>query len=112
MFSESGGTVKYKILDIANEAPAFLKQKKFSLGVTSDADLFDVDLAGFPTEGSLSFKIKGSKIGVFKDINTSSVADKYIRISSSNNTCNYYRLSSVEVTDAGTRGVLTGATNA
>ena len=109
VFSESGGTVKYKILDIANEAPAFLKQKKFSLGVTSDADLFDVDLAGFPTEGSLSFKIKGSKIGVFKDINTSSVADKYIRISSSNNTSNYYRLSSVEVTDAGTTGVLTEA---
>jgi len=109
VYNTSGGTVKYKILDISNSAPTFLKQKKFSLGVTSDADLFDVDSAGFPTEGFLSFKVKGSKIGVFKDINTSSVADKYIRISSSNNTSNYYRLSSVEVTDAGTTGVLTEA---
>jgi hypothetical protein len=110
VFSESGGTVKYKILDIANEAPTFLKQKKFSLGkidtqfgTNSNAE------DGFPTEGFLSIKVKGDDIGALKDLYTTTVSNKYIRISSSGNSSNYYRLNSIDVTDDGSDGILNQA---
>lgn len=110
VFNSSGGTVKYKILDISNSAPTFLKQKKFSLGKIdtqfgTNADATD----GFPEEGFLSIKVKGSDIGSLKDLYTETVSNKYIRISSSNNSSNYYKLNSIDVTDDGNDGILNQA---
>ena len=110
VFSTSGGTVKYKILDIANEAPTFIKQKKTSLGkITTQFGENSNAAEGFPQKGFLSFKVKGSEINVLKDLNTTSVTDKYIRISTSSNASELYQLSSINVNDAGTTGDLTEA---
>ena len=110
VFNTSGGTVKYKILDIANEAPTFIKQKKTSLGkITTQFGENSNAAEGFPQKGFLSFKVKGSEINVLKDLNTTSVTDKYIRISTSSNASELYQLSSINVNDAGTTGDLTEA---
>ena len=105
VFNESGGTVKYKILDIANEAPTFIKQKKISLGkITTQFGENSSVGEGFPQKGFLSFKVKGSDINVLKDLNTTSVTDKYIRISTSSNASELYQLSSISVNDGNTDG--------
>ena len=105
VFNTSGGTVKYKILDISNEAPSFIKQKKISLGKITTTFGTNADAAnGFPQKGFLSFKLKGSEINTFKDLNTTSVSDKYIRISTSSNSSELYQLTSINVTDGNTDG--------
>ena len=101
VFNTAGGTVKYKILDIANEAPTFIKQKKKSVGkITTQFGENSNSAEGFPEVGNLSFKVKGDDINVLKDLNTTSVTDKYIRISTSQNASELYQLNSINVNDA------------
>tara|TARA_R100001591_G_scaffold19325_1_gene25907 strand:+ start:1613 stop:7939 length:6327 start_codon:yes stop_codon:yes gene_type:complete len=108
VFKTSGGTVKYKILDISNEAPTFIKQKKTSIGkITTQFGENSTPSEGFPEVGFLSFKVKGGDINVLKDLNTTSVTDKYIRISTSQDASELYQLSSINVNDAGATGNLT-----
>jgi len=102
-----GKTLKYRILDIKNEAPNFLTRRKLSLGkLSTNFGITSADSSGFPKEGFLFFNVPGNEIAVetspLKNIASDTVGDKYIRISNSSSSSEYYKISSIEPVNVGT----------
>ena len=102
-------TLKYKIIAISNSVPAFLAKKKISLGkITTVFGINPVadtgDRTGFPDEGYFYFNVPGPDIArddsPLKDLPEDSVGGKYIRISSSQNSSDYYQIDSIEPVNA------------
>ena len=98
-------TLKYKIIAISNSVPSFLAKKKVSLGkITTTFGINPVanagDRGGFPSEGYFYFNVPGPQIArdgsPLKDLPEDSVGGKYIRISGSQNSSDYYQIDSIE----------------
>jgi len=94
-------TLKYKIIAIDNSVPSFLSKKKVSLGtITTNFGKQSSDKSGFPSEGFFYFNVPGPEIArdgsPLKDLPEDSVGGKYIRISGSQNSSDYYQIDSIE----------------
>ena len=111
--SGSGGTVKYKILAIDNEAPDFLKQTKSSLGkINTQFGRGQAPTEGFPQKDFKTIMIPGADIAnsSLKNIASESTGDKYLRFGDgSGNVSEYYEISSITRYDIGGDGDYDGS---
>lgn len=97
--SDNGGTVKYKVLAIENEAPDFLKEQKNSIGRIDTQFGRGEDVTdGFPIEDTLRIVIPGPNIAdtSLGEIALNTIANKFFRIKSqSGNVSEWYAVESV-----------------
>lgn len=100
-----GGTAKYKVLAIENEAPDFLKEQKVLLGSIETQFGFGsgVNLqSGFPQEDYMEIIVSGADIGgsTLEHIATDGITDKYLRITASGSASDYYAVASITRVDS------------
>jgi hypothetical protein len=101
-------SAKFKILDVKNEVPDFIKTKKRLIGSLTAVSLFPSTLAGYPRAGYRTFRIPGDVIGTdssqLRDIATNSNfinQNKYLKIKSSDSTqsTDLYQIESITKVD-------------
>jgi hypothetical protein len=104
----SGGTVKYKILAIENQAPDFLKEQKVPIGkIDTQYGRHQDPADGFPIEDQLRIAIPGADIAntVLEDIASTTIANKYFRVKTNQgHTSEWYAVESVSRVDGNSDG--------
>ena len=99
-------TAKYKVLAKESEAPAFIKNKKVSLGRTESNLTFATNnnaTSGYPAENAITFTVRAVNIAkftqTFEEIDTVQyMKGKFIKIGSSSSgaSTDYYEIDTVQ----------------